>query len=412
MAHVATGLASSIERGADRSRLREGSEALSKPADQTEGRIAYLEALRGIGAMQVVLLHFISAFAPGLMERSLEVMTGARAVHLSPLFLVYDGYSAVFLFFVLSGYVLTPSFHRQLDRPASALVARIARLGVPALCSGLIGYGVFMLFGRLNVTVAPMVNSTWFAPLWNVPPGLAATLQASFVSALFDPLFFTEASVNAPLWTMNWEFYGSVLVFLLVWVRSRSAALGWIATALAAAFFLRSFYLSFVIGHALAVLRSAERPPALPRGVAWALLAAGGTICVRAEFWHPHWSEAACLADTAYLAACMPPVLNQEKLFGAAMIFGAVTQLTLLRRALSGPAMAALGRLSFPLYLTHWPVLFGLGSFVFLTLHPWLGLDVSRVIACVAGIAVSFGCARAFQPVDVWSTRLARRIRS
>jgi len=379
--------------------------------ERPESRITYLEALRGIGAVQVVLLHFISGFAPGLMERSVTVMTAARAIHLSPLFFVYDGYSAVFLFFVLSGYVLTPSFGRQLNRPASALVARIARLGVPVLCSALLGYGVFVVFGRLNMPVAQMVNSNWFTLLWNVPPGLATALQDSFVNGLFNRGFSGKTSVNAPLWTMAWEFYGSVLVFLLVWARARSARFGWIATALAAVFFARSYFLAFVIGHALAVTRTAERPPILARGLALALLAVGVALCVRAEFWQPAILVDACQRRVAFMAGCTL-ALDEQKLIGAALVFVAITQISAIRRWLSTPSMAALGRLSFPLYLTHWPILFGLTSYLFLTFEPALGLDPSRILACVIGIAVAFGVAMLFRPIDVWSTRLAQRIRA
>jgi peptidoglycan/LPS O-acetylase OafA/YrhL len=93
-------------------------------------------------------------------------------------------------------------------------------------------------------------------------------------------------------------------------------------------------------------------------------------------------------------------------------VFVAITQISAIRRWLSAPSMAALGRLSFPLYLTHWPILFGLTSYLFLTFEPALGLDPSRILACVIGIAVAFGVAMLFRPIDVWSTRLAQRIRA
>src|SRR6202011_2052171 len=87
-------------------------------------RIAYLESIRGLAALQVLLLHFLSAFAPCLVFTPPPDAIVARTVHLSPLYFLYDGYSAVYIFFVLSGYVLTRSFERYLEHPLALISAR------------------------------------------------------------------------------------------------------------------------------------------------------------------------------------------------------------------------------------------------------------------------------------------------
>ena len=88
-------------------------------------RIAYLESIRGLAALQVLLLHFLSAFAPNLVFTPPADAIIARAIQLSPLYLLYDGYSAVYIFFALSGYVLTRSFERHLANPSSQVLARV-----------------------------------------------------------------------------------------------------------------------------------------------------------------------------------------------------------------------------------------------------------------------------------------------
>ena len=52
-------------------------------------RIAYLESIRGLAAVQVLLLHFLGAFAPDLVT-SLPAGTVAGYIHLSPLYFRYD----------------------------------------------------------------------------------------------------------------------------------------------------------------------------------------------------------------------------------------------------------------------------------------------------------------------------------
>ena len=64
-------------------------------------RIAYLESIRGLAALQVLLLHFLAAFAPDLVFSLPAGAPIAGSIHLSPLYFLYDGYSAVYVFFAL-----------------------------------------------------------------------------------------------------------------------------------------------------------------------------------------------------------------------------------------------------------------------------------------------------------------------
>src|ERR1700710_3167253 len=95
-------------------------------------RIGYLESIRGLAAVQVLLLHFLAAFAPDLVYSLPAAGAVAGYIHLSPLYFLYDGYSAVYIFFALSGYVLTRSFERHLAQPSSQILARVVRLGFSA----------------------------------------------------------------------------------------------------------------------------------------------------------------------------------------------------------------------------------------------------------------------------------------
>jgi peptidoglycan/LPS O-acetylase OafA/YrhL len=64
-------------------------------------RISFLESIRGLAAAQVLLLHFFTAFVPDLVNQNPSSAIAA-SIHLSPLYFLYDGYSAVYIFFALS----------------------------------------------------------------------------------------------------------------------------------------------------------------------------------------------------------------------------------------------------------------------------------------------------------------------
>src|SRR5258708_3462952 len=236
-------------------------------------RIAYLESIRGLAALQVLLLHFFGAFAPDLVVSLPAGATVAGYIHLSPLYFLWDGYSAVYIFFALSGYVLTRSFERHLAQPPSQILARVFRLGLPALAAALVAAATMSMFGKLNVPAGILSGSEWFAAQWNTDVSIISIIRDGTINALFlgyrglpgvaflipwqQPV---EQSFVAPLWTLSIEFYGSMIVLGLCWCARRSRALWWAVVLLGAIFTIRSAYVCFFVGHLLASFHRAERP--------------------------------------------------------------------------------------------------------------------------------------------------------
>jgi len=136
-------------------------------------RIGYLESIRGLAAVQVLLLHFLAGFAPDLVYSLPAAGAVAGYIHLSPLYFLYDGYSAVYIFFALSGYVLTRSFERNLVQPWSQVLARMIRLGVPALAATLVAAAVMLAFGKPNLAAGEL-SVVMCGSVSSTPPGACA----------------------------------------------------------------------------------------------------------------------------------------------------------------------------------------------------------------------------------------------
>jgi peptidoglycan/LPS O-acetylase OafA/YrhL len=79
-----------------------------------------------------------------------------------------------------------------------------------------------------------------------------------------------------------------------------------------------------------------------------------------------------------------------------------------IRTFLSHERLRALGRLSFPIYLTHWPIIFGVGSFSLLAMAPWVGALPARFLALIISIVVTIFAATCFEPVDQIALRVSR----
>src|SRR4051794_16006280 len=138
-------------------------------------RQGWLESLRGIAALQVFLLHLLGAFW-------LPAVTGEGPAGLatwlarSPVALLWDGESAVALFFLLGGAVLAGAFPRQLETPGAALAARLLRLGLPGALACLLAFLTFHAFPEAHRAAAARLGASWLGGNWAGDGSLASLL--------------------------------------------------------------------------------------------------------------------------------------------------------------------------------------------------------------------------------------------
>ena len=106
-----------------------------------------LDALRFVAALGIVL-HHCAIYA--------DVMGwNARVAAFDNLRLCVD------FFFALSGYVLTRSFENHLAQPPSQILARIIRLGLPAMAAALVAAVTMLIFGKPNIQAGDLSGSAW-----------------------------------------------------------------------------------------------------------------------------------------------------------------------------------------------------------------------------------------------------------
>lgn len=292
---------------------------------------------------------------------------GLRALAILPVLLFHlgvpglpGGFVGVDIFFVISGFVITRGLWADLDTGCFSL-------------GGFYERRVRRLLPALGVTLAVTTLAAWLILL---PPALihySQSLAASSVSAanLFlwvGSSYFAPDSRQVPLmhlWSLAVEeqFYLLFPVLLAAGHRRFRRACG--PTVLAVA--LISFALNLLL---LPVAPSATfflLPTRLWELLAGALLA---LYPVRAG---PVWSRhAAATAGIALIAlpilaydeltpfpgiAALPPVLGAAALILAGFPQGDGHPATPITRLLAAPLSVFVGRLSYPLYLVHWPII-------------------------------------------------------
>jgi peptidoglycan/LPS O-acetylase OafA/YrhL len=384
----------------------------------TERRLHYVDTLRGVASVQVLLSHGMLAFFTNFALASPSSHTVAGYLGVSPLFFLIDGASAVCIFFVLSGYVLTPVFTHSRATDAAMIGSRFLRLGIPAVAGCAFSVIMFQAFGGYHETAGAIAQSQWLADGWRpssdlwflkdaLVNGVILGFQDVSVAQWFgfpgSLLPSMENSFVTPLWTLSIEFYGSMFVLLLA--RSKS----WTLIIIALIIFSRSYFLCFIAGYLAARFDLGGKRLLMPWPIAAAVTVIGLAVCMAGHFWSPESAIKFCTWSEQVLPPC--PLMKPSylmRVYGATVFTLGIMQCGPIRTFLAHRRLRALGRLSFPIYLTHWPIIFGIGSFLLVTLAPWAGVFSARLIALTVSIGMTILAAICFEPVDQIALHVSR----
>ena len=353
-------------------------------------RLTSLDGLRGLAALVVVLHHTLLTSAPLALAYTANTdrVTGTwtRLLAFSPLHLVWAGREAVYVFFVLSGLVLTLPVlgerARQWQTWAVYYPKRLVRLYVP-------------VWGALVLTVVLVALRSGFDPI----TGASWWLNRHFVDLdardLLDNALLTSTSwINSPLWSLHWEVVFSLVLPLVVLLAVALRRWSWLVAVVAlgvagwggarddhALLYLPMFVLGVLMAlHLDALLRGARQLTSL----AWWLLLPVVLALLSSSWW---------LTD---LLAPVLPLVGAVLVVLAFMAWPAATRFGDLR------AVQWLGTVSFSLYLVHEPVVILVAAL----LHG-AGVEVVLLVAVPLCLAVA---AVFHRLVERPSHRLANRV--
>lgn len=354
-------------------------------------KFVQLEAARGIASIIVVVHHFALAFAPGMKN---AISQGG--FKFTPIYSLENGVGAVGFFFMLSGFVLTQRFYRQFDDGLliQSTAKRLPRLMLPAGLSIILGFLALTYCPSYFASAARINGSDWLASFANGlrDAPMNPTVADAIRQTLWVFLYKKDYYYNTNLWTMYYEFYGSLLAFLIVFLISRMPeAPPWrivVLHVLAALACSREYlFLYFIAGSLVAYCFKTK--PALFE------------IPVRTNI------LMAALAVACYSTENVPALL-----IGATLTLISLLSPNRVSNSLAQSWGGFLGKLSFPLYLVHTIVILTVSSATYLAMatigaSKYVNLPVTFFVTC----AVSTLLALPFMKLEAkWVPFLNRRV--
>ncbi len=356
-------------------------------------KVIYIEGIRGMAAFMVVIHHYLLAFYPaqasGVASNahfgSLELF-----YHKSPFIFLTNGQLFVYIFFILSGYVLSKKFFREknMDYLVSASVRRFPRLYIPVAFALILAYIVLKLSLNFNLEASVITKSVWLASLEGNP-----SVFHFLAKLLFRAMFLGDNSYITVLWTISIELYGSFLVFSAL-ALTRNLKNSWfifIAIFIVLALSQKFEYCAFILGIILNYTDDFEVKKILHKRFIVAILLIAGIFL--GGFPHIHPLSTPTITGTFYgflNYALLIKVSGFINAAGAFLLILAIQQSPNLQRFFSSKALAFLGNISFSMYLIHAIVIRTFTCFVFIKTFSTFGYNVSFLVAFIPSIILIF----------------------
>jgi peptidoglycan/LPS O-acetylase OafA/YrhL len=366
------------------------------------------DGLRGIAAAIVVLCHMLFAIFPvGFKylwpnEGDPSAVEGVAEKVLSTpiLSILWNGNFPVCVFFALSGYVLSAAFSRDgdLSRLTTQALRRYIRLGIPVLGSVMFAYGVMHFGSASRSEAAVLTGSRWLAGFWKFDPSVGMAIKDGAYQAIFNG---TSPFVPV-LWTMRVELLGSFLVFGYAALAPRGllAPVFFCVITLAVASIAPlswPFYAGFIAGVHIGRV-TASRPSV----VAFAVIAA---VVFGGYDGSPLFGWSTWITDNFFLRRDFFNMIGGVcAVYAVRCGFGAIV--------LSSRPVQFLGRISYSLYLVHFPMVLTLLCAVFvLSSVSGLARGPAAAVAIIVTFFATCAIALAFQKTfDTWGIALSHRL--
>jgi len=324
--------------------------------------ILYLEGMRGIAALIVVVSHFFQLFLPATLVsgQNLEHTKYEAMIRSNPLNFFYNGNFSVCLFFILSGYVLSARFFQTKDETSfyQTALKRYPRLAIPAFISVFIGFLISASHLSFFETIQPITST-----LMQNPFEQHHSLIDTFYHGFILNFFHYESTYNPVLWTMTYELFGSFLIFSFLWLVGKHTIRYAVYIVLIVCF-IQSYYLAFILGLILSDFTHSSLFQQMQTKKNLIFLTIMTIIGIYFST-YPYVNVQDTIYEPLRLFGDTFPYLGFYHILGAFGLFVVVLLSNTCQTFFSHPICTYIGKLSFSLYLIHFSILFTFSSYVF-----------------------------------------------
>jgi peptidoglycan/LPS O-acetylase OafA/YrhL len=333
-------------------------------------RLTEIDGIRGWAALVVVLAHFCS-----------DLFQSIAPIFHSPHFILFNGRLAVDVFFILSGDALSFGYlyRKDLILLHKMALKRYFRLTMPIVCSCFLVWVLMVIGWDFHQEAAILVKrESWLGVILPFSPDFLDMIYYSLIQVYAGGS--VKNSYNPILWTIAIEFLGSGLVLAYLYLfQHLKKPIVFLLGVTGVLFVVLPHYSALFIGVGFGYLRWVGVFSQLRQDSNIQLILCGLLMLLLMvqqflpmELWNSdHWN----VVQAAMLIF---------------IFYGSTILLCFFKNEIS----QFLGRLSYPIYVIHFPVLISLSSYLIVIADRWHWLNgVSAALIVVISIGVSFSAA-------------------
>lgn len=329
-------------------------------------RKQYITSLKGIACLLVAFGHFWGIFKyAATIPMSADWFLWMEKFRLD--FLLHESFW-LYLFFVVSGYLVARSKITNLYDLVVKGILRFLRLALPIFAACLIVF----LFTRL-IPFSSADTKALFENKW-LQNAYASDLNIrNILLSPIDILILGRTTVNSTFWVLRYMMAASFLIYFLSYLKTKAfmskALLPFLLALAVILYFFNEVLFVCVLGAILCYYENSIQKLLSSK----IILIVSGILCLLLSFVNMTYGA---IATFSWLLMAIP---NFEK----------------IRKAIEAKPLAFLGDISFGVYAFHWPIFCSLGCYIVIKLWHLIGCTSSVILAIavstLATILISVG---------------------
>lgn len=318
-------------------------------------RIDYIDGIKGLCGIWIVLFHYLLAFAP---FGFIGWCSGIKSSECFSYYFQNFPYSILtncsfplYLFFAIISFLPAIKFFKEGKNQSikKQAVVRYFRFAPLIVATALIGYIIYALNLYENKQVGLLLNNSWISAFNTT----SLSFKGAIANGLWKAIIFGESDYCSVLWCMNIIFWGSYISYAIILLFGSMKRRWIIYTALFLLTFIYPKYTAFLAGI-----------------VAADFIANRNKVHKRCE-WKGLLLIFLGLIVGIFPKVCLNNIIEIYTLYGISSLFFLVGcyESKIIQKILSLSWITRVGRISFSLILIHFMVLISFSSWLFVKVY-------------------------------------------
>ena len=322
----------------------------------------HLNGLKGMSCIFVMIGHYLGLYKYAeTFTPSIDIIDFVNNSKFA--FMFHERYW-LYLFFVVSGYLVSKSKIENLKDLMTKIVNRFLRLALPILFSYFFIYLIYLIFGVHAVETNTIFQNKWYQSFYQ--------FSYSIKDVLFSPIFVLllgKHSMNWPYWCLRMMFLSSIVIYVIKFTleKSKKKYESFIFSLLIIFVLLSYFYISEVLSACLVGM----------------LVSLYEKSDINTKSCYAFWFIFVAMAIDIF-----PRTIKTILFFASLIIY--IPQIKPFNSFFSSKLMQFLGNISWGIYSFHWPIICSLGALSILKFTEYIGLTKSYYISFMGGIFLTF----------------------